>query len=195
MPCDDDADLGPLDGRTVAIIGFGSQGSVHALNLRDSGVDVIVGVREGSGSVEQALSEGLKVASIVEAASFGDIVTMLIPDEHHSEVWQRHVREAMVPGDLLMFGHGFSVHNGKVKPSVHVDVAMVALKGPGHIARRRFLEGHGVHAVVAVHQDVTGQAKPLALAYAKALGCARAGVIEATFAEETETDLFSLLGP
>jgi ketol-acid reductoisomerase len=187
---DDDADLGLLSGKTVAIIGYGSQGHAHALNLRDSGVDVVVGLREGSGSAARARDEGLEVADVTEAASRGDVVMMLVPDELHRRVWEDEVRDGLAGGNLLMFGHGFSIHFGEVDPPADVDVAMVAPKGPGHLVRRQFTEERGVPALVAVHQDASGSARDLALAYAKGIGCTRAGVIETTFREETETDLF-----
>jgi ketol-acid reductoisomerase len=187
---DQDADLAHLDGKTVAIIGYGSQGHAHALNLKDSGVDVVVGLREGSKSAEQARGHGLEVAEVADAASRGDIVTMLVPDERHREVWESQVRDGIAAGNLLMFGHGFSIHFGEVEPPADVDVAMVAPKGPGHLVRRQFSEGRGVPCLLAVHQDATGSARDVALAYAKGIGGTRAGVIETTFREETETDLF-----
>jgi|SRR5579884_3386278 len=187
---DDDADLSLLDGKTVAIIGFGSQGHAHALNLKDSGVDVVVGLRPDSSSVAQARDAGLEVLEPVEAASRGDVVMMLVPDEKHREIWEGQVRDGVAAGNLLLFGHGFSIHYGEVEPPPDVDVALVAPKGPGHLVRRQFTEGSGVPGLVAVHQDATGNAKALALAYAKGIGCTRGGVIETTFREETETDLF-----
>ncbi len=190
MIYDDDADLGLLEGKTVAIIGYGSQGHAHALNLRDSGVDVVVGLREDSSSVEKARGEGLGVLPIADAASRGDIVMILLPDEKHREVWESDIRDGVAGGNLLLFGHGFSIHFGEVDPPADVDVAMIAPKGPGHLVRRQFAEGRGVPGLVAVHQDATGNARGLALAYAKGIGCTRAGVIETTFKDETETDLF-----
>jgi ketol-acid reductoisomerase len=187
---DDDADLGLLDGRTVAIIGYGSQGHAHALNLKDSGVDVVVGLRPDSESAEKAKAEGLEVLPVADAASRGDVVMMLVPDELHRQVWEQDVADGIAPGNLLMFGHGFSIHFDEVAPPAEVDVAMVAPKGPGHLVRRQFAEGRGVPALVAVHQDASGTARDLALAYAKGIGATRAGVIETTFKEETETDLF-----
>jgi ketol-acid reductoisomerase len=187
---DQDADLGQLDGRTVAIIGYGSQGHAHALNLRDSGVEVVVGLREGSQSAAQARQEGLQVTGMTEAASRGDIVMMLVPDERHREVWETEVRDGVAAGNLLMFGHGFSIHFGEVVPPPDVDVAMVAPKGPGHLVRRQFTEGRGVPCLMAIHQDATGSAREVVLAYAKGIGGTRAGVIETTFRDETETDLF-----
>jgi len=187
---DDDADLAQLDGKTVAIIGYGSQGHAHARNLKDSGVNVIVGLREGSKSVEQAKSHGLEVVSPAEAASRGDVVMMLVPDERHRDIYEADVRDGLAEGNMLMFGHGFSVHYGEVVPPDFVDVALAAPKGPGHLVRRQFEEGSGVPGLIAIHQDATGNAKAIALAYAKGIGCTRGGVIETTFKEETETDLF-----
>jgi ketol-acid reductoisomerase len=185
-----DANLEHLQGKTVAIIGYGSQGHAHALNLKDSGVDVVVGLRAGSKSADQAREHGVEVAEVADAASRGDVVTMLVPDERHREVWESQVRDGIAAGNLLMFGHGFSIHFGEVDAPADVDVAMVAPKGPGHLVRRQFTEGRGVPCLMAVHQDATGQTRDLALAYAKGIGGTRAGVIETTFREETETDLF-----
>jgi ketol-acid reductoisomerase len=190
MIYDDDADLTQLDGKTVAIIGYGSQGHAHAQNLKDSGVSVVVGLREGSESAAAAREAGLEVLPIIDAASRGDIVMMLVPDELHHNVWERDVRDGIADGNLLLFGHGFSVHYGEVVPPLGVDVALVAPKGPGHLVRRQFTEGSGVPALVAIHQDSSGNARTLALAYAKGIGGTRGGVIETTFKDETETDLF-----
>src|SRR6187397_2932660 len=190
MYYDDDADLTLLDGKTVAIIGFGSQGHAHALNLKDSGVDVVVGLRPDSKSVQVAKDAGLEVADITEAASRGDVVMVLLPDEKHGEVYREQIADGISAGNLVLFGHGFSVHYGEVEPPADVDVALVAPKGPGHLVRRQFTEGSGVPGLVAVAQDATGDALPLALAYAKGIGCTRGGVIETTFKDETETDLF-----
>jgi ketol-acid reductoisomerase len=187
---DDDADLAKLDGKTVAIIGYGSQGHAHARNLKDSGVDVVVGLRPESSSVDKARQDGLEVVSPADAASRADIVMMLVPDELHRQVWEEEVRDGVAPGNLLLFGHGFSIHFDEVDPADEVDVAMIAPKGPGHLVRRQFEEGRGVPGLIAVHQDSTGDARDLALAYAKGIGCTRAGVIETTFKDETETDLF-----
>jgi ketol-acid reductoisomerase len=187
---DDDADLSLLEGKTVAILGYGSQGHAHALNLKDSGVEVVVGLRESSPSVESARGAGLEVADVAEAASRGDIVMVLLPDERHGEVWREQIADGVAAGNLLMFGHGFSIHYGEVEPPPEVDVALVAPKGPGHLVRRQFLEQRGVPGLMAVHQDASGTARPLALAYARGIGCTRAGVIETSFREETETDLF-----
>jgi ketol-acid reductoisomerase len=187
---DDDADLSLLDGKTVAILGYGSQGHAHALNLKDSGVSVVVGLRPDSASVEKARAEGLEVTDIADAASRGDVVMVLLPDEKHHDVWEESIRDGIAPGNLLLFGHGFSVHYGEVGPPAEVDVALVAPKGPGHLVRRQFLEGSGVPGLIAVAQDASGRARDLALAYAKGIGCTRGGVIETTFKDETETDLF-----
>jgi ketol-acid reductoisomerase len=187
---DDDADLGLLDGKTVAIIGYGSQGHAHALNLRDSGVDVVVGLRPDSRSVAAAREAGLEVLPVAEAASRGDVVMLLVPDELHREVWEHEVRDGIAPGNLLLFGHGFSIHFGEIEAPAEVDVALVAPKGPGHLVRRQFTEGGGVPGLLAVHQDATGNAHAMALAYARGIGCTRGGVIETSFREETETDLF-----
>jgi ketol-acid reductoisomerase len=190
MYYDDDADLSLLDGKIVAVIGFGSQGHAHSLNLRDSGVDVVVGLREGSSSVAQAREGGLEVVPVAEAASRGDIVMMLVPDELHRAVWEGEVRDGIAPGNALFFGHGFSVFYREVEPPPGVDVGLVAPKGPGHLVRRQYLEGSGVPCLVAVDQDASGRAKDVALAYAKGIGGTRGGVIETTFKDETETDLF-----
>jgi len=187
---DDDADLSLLGGKTVAIIGYGSQGHAHALNLKDSGVEVVVGLREGSKSVEEARGHGLRVEAIADAASEGDLVMLLVPDELHRQVWESEVRDGIAEGNLLLFGHGFSVHYGEIEPPPGVDVALVAPKGPGHLVRRQYADGSGVPGLVAVQQDASGNAKALALAYAKGIGCTRGGVIETSFKDETETDLF-----
>ncbi|HVP01574.1 MAG TPA: ketol-acid reductoisomerase [Solirubrobacteraceae bacterium] len=187
---DDDADLTLLDGKTVAIIGFGSQGHAHALNLRDSGVSVVVGLREGSDKVAQAREAGLDVLPVADAAARGDLVMLLVPDELHHDVYEADVAGSLEAGDMLLFGHGFSILYGEVVPPKDVDVALVAPKGPGHLVRRQYLEGSGVPGLVAIHQDATGNAQALALAYAKGIGCTRAGVFETTFKDETETDLF-----
>src|ERR687884_1498900 len=190
MYYDDDADLGLLDGKTVAIIGFGSQGHAHALNLRDSGVGVVVGLRDGSASADKAREAGLEVLPVAEAASRGDIVMILVPDELHHDVYERQIRDGIAEGNTLLFGHGFSVHYGEVEPPPGVDVGLVAPKGPGHLVRRQYTEGSGVPCLIAIAQDASGRAKDLALAYAKGIGGTRGGVIETTFKDETETDLF-----
>jgi ketol-acid reductoisomerase len=187
---DDDADLDLLRGRTVAIIGFGSQGHAHALNLRDSGVDVVVGLREGSASAAQAAEAGLTVLSPAEAAARADLVMMLVPDESMGDIYAEHIAPGLKAGDTLLFAHGFAIHFGQVIAPEGVDVVMAAPKGPGHLVRRTYAEGAGTPGLVAVHQDATGNAMQTVLAYAKGIGCTRAGVIQTTFAEETETDLF-----
>ena len=190
MIYDNDADLAKLDGRTVAILGYGSQGHAHALNLKESGVDVIVGLRDGSDSAEKARADGLEVVSVADASSRGDVVMVLLPDEKQAEVWEAEIADGIAPGNLLLFAHGFSIHFGQIEPSAEVDVGMVAPKSPGHLVRRQFEAGNGVPGLVAVHQDATGGARDMILAYAKGIGCTRAGVIETSFREETETDLF-----
>jgi ketol-acid reductoisomerase len=190
MYYDADADLDLLSGKTVAVIGYGSQGHAHALNLRDSGVSVVVGLRPGSSSTEAAREEGLEVLPPDEAPGRGDLVMVLAPDEHQGRLFAESIAPGLAEGDALLFAHGFSVHFGQVVPPPGVDVMMVAPKGPGHLVRRTYVEGAGVPGLLAVQQDASGDAKALALAYAKGIGCTRAGVIETTFAEETETDLF-----
>ena len=190
MIYDKDADLSKLDGKTVAILGYGSQGHAHALNLKDSGVEVVVGLREDSSSVEKARADGLDVLPIADAASRGDVVMVLLPDEKQAEIWESEIADGIAPGNLLLFAHGFSIHFGQIEPSSEVDVGMIAPKSPGHLVRRQFQEGNGVPGLVAIHQDATGEAHDLVLAYAKGIGCTRAGVIETSFREETETDLF-----
>ncbi|MCX6394536.1 MAG: ketol-acid reductoisomerase [Solirubrobacterales bacterium] len=187
---DADADLSLLEGKTVAVIGFGSQGHAHSLNLKDSGVDVVVGLRSDSASAEKARAAGLEVLEPAEAAARGDVVMLLVPDEKHREVWEGGVREGVVPGNLLLFGHGFSIHFGEITAPEGVDIGLVAPKGPGHLVRRQYTEGSGVPGLVAIEQDATGNAFLLALAYARGIGCTRGGVIQTTFREETETDLF-----
>jgi ketol-acid reductoisomerase len=190
MLYDDDADLRKLEGKTVSIIGYGSQGHAHALNLRDSGVNVIVGLRPDSASVAKAREQELTVMSPDEAAAKGDVVMILVPDELQGDLFRDEIAPGLVPGNALVFAHGFSVHFGQVIPPAGVDCFLVAPKGPGHLVRRQYEEGKGVPGLVAIAQDATGNARDIALAYAKGIGCARAGVIETTFAEETETDLF-----
>jgi ketol-acid reductoisomerase len=190
MIYDKDADLSRLAGKTVAILGYGSQGHAHALNLADSGVEVVVGLREGSSSVEKARADGLRVEPVADAASAADIVMVLLPDEKQAEVWEAEISDGLAPGNLLMFAHGFTIHFGQIEPGPEVDVGLVAPKGPGHLVRRQFLEGNGVPGLMAVHQDTTGTARDLVLAYARGIGCTRAGVIETSFKDETETDLF-----
>ena len=190
MIYDKDADLSKLDGKTVAVIGYGSQGHAHALSLKDSGVDVVVGLREDSSSVQKAQADGLRVLPVADAASECDLVMILLPDEKQADVWESEIRDGIAPGNLLMFAHGFSVHFGQIDPGPEVDVGMVAPKSPGHLVRRQFVEGNGVPGLVAIHRDASGNARDLVLAYAKGIGCTRAGVIETTFKDETETDLF-----
>ncbi len=187
---DDDADLSLLEGKTIAILGYGSQGHAHALNLRDSGCEVVVGLRAGSASRAEAEGEGLTVLEVGDAASRGDLVMILLPDEKQAEVWEGEIRDGIAPGNLLLFAHGFAIHFGQIEPPPGVDVGMVAPKGPGHLVRRQFADGRGVPCLMAVKQDATGHARELVLAYAKGIGGARAGVIETTFKDETETDLF-----
>ena len=187
---DSDADLSKLEGKTVAILGYGSQGHAHALNLKDSGVDVVVGLREGSSSREQAEAEGLEVLGIADAASRGDIVMVLLPDEKQAEVWEAEISDGIAEGNLLMFAHGFAIHFDQIVPPPGVDVGMVAPKGPGHLVRRQFTEQRGVPCLMAVHQDDSGDAHDLVLAYASGIGGGRAGIIETTFKDECETDLF-----
>jgi ketol-acid reductoisomerase len=174
----------------VAVIGYGSQGHGHALNLKESGVEVVVGLREGSSSVAKAESQGLKVLPIGEAAEWADVVMILAPDTEQKKIYDEHIAAHMTPGKALAFAHGFNVRFGRIAPPEGVDVIMVAPKGPGHLVRRTYTEGGGVPALIAVEQDATGKAKELALSYADAIGGTRAGVIETTFPEETETDLF-----
>ena len=187
---DDDADLSLLEGKTVAIIGYGSQGHAHALNLKDSGVEVVVGLRPDSSSRAKAEAEGLTVLDIADAASEGDAVMILLPDERQAEVWDAEIRDGIAEGKLLLFAHGFTIHYDEIKPPPGVDVGMIAPKGPGHLVRRQFEEGRGVPCLIAIHQDATGNAHDLVLAYAKGIGGTRAGVIETTFKDECETDLF-----
>jgi ketol-acid reductoisomerase len=187
---DSDADLSLLEGKTVAILGYGSQGHAHALNLKDSGVEVVVGLRPGSASREQAEAAGLVVLDVADAASRGDIVMILLPDERQAEIWEAEIADGIAAGNLLMFAHGFSVHFGQIEPPAGVDVGMVAPKGPGHLVRRQYEEGRGVPCLMAVHQDATGNAHGLVLAYAAGIGGGRAGIIETTFKDECETDLF-----
>ncbi|EIW00229.1 ketol-acid reductoisomerase [Thermoanaerobacter siderophilus] len=190
MYYDKDADLNLLKNKKIAIIGFGSQGHAHALNLRDSGLDVVVGLYEGSKSKEKAEKEGLRVYTVEEAAKVADIIMMLIPDEKQAKVYKESIEKNLTEGKALAFAHGFNIHFKQIVPPDNVDVFMVAPKGPGHLVRRVYQEGKGVPNLVAVYQDYTGKAFEIALAYAKGIGGTRAGVIETTFKEETETDLF-----
>lgn len=186
----DDADPDLIRARKVAVIGYGSQGHAHALNLAESGVDVVVGLRAGSSSVEAAAAAGLEVRTPAEAAEWADLVMMLVPDQHMSDVYRESVAAHLEPGNALFFAHGFNVHFGEIVAPDGVDVAMVAPKGPGHLVRRTYEEGSGVPALVAVAEDASGTAMDLAISYADAIGATRAGVLETTFREETETDLF-----
>jgi ketol-acid reductoisomerase len=187
---DQDADLGLLKGKSIAIIGYGSQGHAHALNLRDSGQNVVVGLYKGSKSWARAEKDGLRVTTVAEAAKASEVVMILLPDQSQRQVFEESIKGALGKGKMLMFAHGFNIHFNQVVPPPDVDVAMIAPKAPGHVMRDLFTQGPGVPALVAVQQDVTGKARDLALAYGKGVGCTRAGVIETTFKEETETDLF-----
>ncbi|MFJ3671125.1 ketol-acid reductoisomerase [Streptomyces sp. NPDC090106] len=187
---DSDADLSLVQGRKVAVIGYGSQGHAHALSLRDSGVDVRVGLHEDSRSRAVAEEQGLRVVTVAEAAAEADLIMILVPDPLQGEIYEQHIAPHLEDGDALFFGHGFNIRFGFVKPPAGVDVCMVAPKGPGHLVRRQYEEGRGVPCLVAVEQDATGAGLALALSYAKGIGGTRAGVIRTTFTEETETDLF-----
>ncbi|MCG8364424.1 MAG: ketol-acid reductoisomerase [Pseudanabaenales cyanobacterium] len=190
MYYDNDANLDLLAGKTVAIIGYGSQGHAHALNLKDSGVDVIVGLYEGSQSIAKATAAGLTVKSVSEAAKAADWIMILLPDEVQRTVYQRDIEPNLSSGNVLSFAHGFNIHFAQVTPPADVDVVMVAPKGPGHLVRRTYQQGQGVPCLFAVFQDASKQARDRAMAYAKGIGGARAGILETTFREETETDLF-----
>ncbi len=187
---DQDADLKYLNGKTVAVIGYGSQGHAQSQNLRDSGVNVIVADVPGSENWNKAVDAGFKPVTAAEAAAAADIIQILIPDEKQAALYRTDIAPNLKPGNALMFSHGFNIHFGQIVPPGEVDVFMIAPKSPGHLVRRMYEEGAGVPALVAVQQDYTGQALQIALAYAKGIGCTRAGVIETTFKEETETDLF-----
>ena len=192
---DVDCNLGLLDGKTVAVIGFGSQGHAHSMNLAESGVNVVVGLRKGSGHWAKAEAfvatcPNFKVMEIEEAAKAGDIVMMLVPDELAADIYNAQVAPYMKEGDVLMFAHGFNIHFNFIQPAKNIDVIMVAPKGPGHTVRSQYLEGKGVPSLIAVHQDYSGKAKEIALAYASGIGAGRAGILETSFREETETDLF-----
>jgi len=185
-----DADLSLLDGKVIGIIGYGSQGHAHAQNLKDSGCEVIVAEAEGSPGWQQAKQAGFKVLNAAETAEEADLIMMLAPDNLHKDIYYGAIEKGLTSGNTLMFAHGFNIHYGQIVPPSNIDVAMIAPKCPGHILRRLYTEGAAPPAIVAVHQDTSGKAKDIALAYAKGIGCTRAGVIETTFAEETETDLF-----
>ncbi|WP_435184489.1 ketol-acid reductoisomerase [Halobellus sp. EA9] len=186
---DDDADSSYLDDKTVAVIGYGSQGHAHSQNLAESGVDVVVGLRKSSSSRQAAKDDGLRVATPATAADEADIVSVLVPDTVQPAVFEE-IKESLEPGDTLQFAHGFNIHYNQIQPPEDVDVTMVAPKSPGHLVRRNYENDQGTPGLLAIYQDVTGEAKEEGLAYAKAIGCTRAGVIETTFREETETDLF-----
>ncbi len=185
-----DCNLGLLDGKKVSIIGFGSQGHAHAQNLHDSGIDVIVGLRADSARVAQAEAAGLKVMGIEEAAAAGDVIMMLVPDELAANIYKTQIEKNLSEGNALAFAHGFNIHYSQINPPSNVDVIMIAPKGPGHTVRTQYEEGKGVPSLIAVHQDYTGRAKDVALAYAAGIGAGRAGILETNFREETETDLF-----
>jgi ketol-acid reductoisomerase len=187
---DNDADLSLLDGKKIAVIGYGSQGHAHALNLRDSGADVRVGLYPGSKSWAKAEAEGLRVMSVADACAEADVIMLLAPDTKQPTIYKESIESHLAPGKTLMFGHGFNIRFGQIIPPEFVDVSMIAPKAPGHRMRELFVEGVGTPCLLAVQQDASGQARPFALAYAKGVGGTRAGVIETTFAEETETDLF-----
>lgn len=187
---DADCNLDLLKGKTVAIIGYGSQGHAHALNLHDSGIDVVVGLRPGSKSRAKAEEAGLKVMDTADAAKAGDVVMILAPDQNQPDIYKQDIEPNLEPGNMLMFAHGFSIHFNQIVAPEGVDVTMCAPKGPGHTVRSQYLEGKGVPSLIAVHQDASGKAREYALAYASGIGAGRAGIIETTFKEETETDLF-----
>ena len=187
---ENDADPSALSGQKIAVLGFGSQGHAHAMNLQDSGHDVVVGLREGSSSIEKAREAGLAVTTTAEAAAQADVIMVLLPDTAQAKAYRDDIAPNLKAGDMLMFAHGFNIHFGTIDPPTDVDVTMIAPKGPGHLVRRTYEQGIGTPALVAVHRDATGKARERALAYAAGIGSARAGVIETSFKEETETDLF-----
>ena len=187
---DSDCDPAALSGKTIAVIGYGSQGHAHALNNHDSGNSVVVGARPDSRAWNAASADGLPVATVAEATRQGDIVMVLVPDHIQAGLYRDEIAPNLRPGAMLMFAHGFNIRFGGITPSADVDVAMIAPKGPGHLVRRQYVDGIGVPGLIAVHQDATGNARALALAYGHGIGCARGGLIETTFTEETETDLF-----
>jgi ketol-acid reductoisomerase len=187
---DSDSDLDLIKAKKVAIIGYGSQGHAHALNLKESGVDVVVGLREGSSSRPEAEGAGIRVLTPDEAAEWADVIMMLVPDQHMGVIYAESIEPKLDSGDTLLFAHGFNIHFGEIVPPEDVDVVMIAPKGPGHLVRRTYEQGSGVPCLLAVHQDASGHARDLGLSYASAIGGGRAGVLETTFKEETETDLF-----
>jgi len=187
---DKDADLGLLKGKTIGIIGYGSQGHAHALNHRDSGLEVMVGLYKGSKSWDKAKAEGLKVGTVQETAEASQVIMIVLPDQTHKQVYEDSIARALTPGKTLMFAHGFNIHFNQIVPPPDADVSMIAPKAPGHMMRQVYTEGSGVPALLAVYQNPSGKAKEIALAYARGIGCTRAGVLETTFKEETETDLF-----
>jgi len=187
---DSDADLGLLTGKTIAVMGYGSQGHAHALNLKESGCNVVVGLYEGSPSWAKAEAEGLKVMTVSKAAEAADVIMVVVPDQTQKKLYEESIRAHLKPGNTLMFAHGFNIHFSQIIPPKEVDVSMIAPKAPGHIMREVFTQGAGVPGLIAVHQNATGRAQDMALAYGKGVGCTRAGVLETTFREETETDLF-----
>ena len=187
---DDAADLSLIQGRKVAVIGYGSQGHAHSLSLRDSGVEVVIGLREGSKSRAKAEEAGLKVMTAAEAAKWADVVMLLAPDTSQAQIFTEDIEPNLNDGDALFFGHGLNIHFDLIKPADNITIAMVAPKGPGHLVRRQFVDGKGVPALIAIEQDPKGEGEALALSYAKAIGGTRAGVIKTTFKDETETDLF-----
>jgi ketol-acid reductoisomerase len=190
MYYDVDADLSYLEGKKVAVLGYGSQGHSQAQNLKDSGVDVIIGLRKGSPSWEKAEKDGFKVFTVAEAAKMADIIQILVNDERQAELYRNEILPGLQAGNALVFSHGFNIHYTQIQPPADIDVFMVAPKGPGHLVRRLYNEGTGIPGLVAVHQDASGKAMDIALAYAKGVGCTRAGTLLTTFKEETETDLF-----
>lgn len=187
---DKDADLSIIKSKKVAIIGYGSQGHAHANNLKDSGIEVVVGLRLGSSSAKKAEAAGLKTKSIEEAAAYGDVVMILTPDQHQAKLYRENLAPHLKPGAAMAFAHGFNIHFGQIEPRADLDVIMIAPKGPGHLVRSMYTQGAGVPCLIAIHQNATGQARELALSYASANGGGRAGIIETSFREETETDLF-----
>lgn len=190
MYYENDCNMNLLKGKTITIIGYGSQGHAHALNLKDSGFDVVVGLRKDSSNFKKAEAAGLKVMEVDKAAKAGDLIMILVPDEKAADIYDEKIAPNLETGNVLMFAHGFNIHYNQIQAPAGCDVIMVAPKGPGHTVRSQYMEGRGVPSLIAIHQDATGQAKEYALAYAAGIGAGRAGIIETTFKEETETDLF-----